>query len=96
MELMDLLVELHHIHHVGHPSEGCGSVEERHSKLPFPVEGIDEHDVPGEGHQEVVHDVRVFQVNNVVPNVVARVKHQFSTSIELNSFGRLVYSVCSF
>ena len=96
MKLVDLLVELHHIHDMGHPSKCCSRVEEGHGKLPFPVEGVDKHDVPREGHQEVVHDVRVFQINNVVPNVVAGVKHQFSASVELNCFGRLVHSVCSF
>ena len=96
MELVNLLVELHHIHNMGHPGKGRGRVEKGHGKLPFPVEGVDKHDVPREGHQEIVHDVWVFQINDVVPNVVAGVKHQFSASVELNCFGRLVYSVCSF
>ena len=61
---MDFLVEALPVEYVGHPGERVSHVEEGQRHLPSPEEWVDEEDVPGEGHQAVVHDVGVLQVHS--------------------------------
>lgn len=70
MNFVDLLVQRSQVLSVRHPSEACGQPEEGHGELPFPMEGVHERKVPRERHQEVVHDVRVLEVENTVLDVL--------------------------
>ena len=69
---------------MGQPCKPSCHVEERHCELPSPEERIDKHYIPGEGHEEVIHDVRIFEPNDVVSDVMTREEKEFSVSIELN------------
>ena len=93
---VDLLVKALPVHRVRQPGERVGSIEEGEGNLPGPEEGVDEEDVPGEGHEAVVEAVRVLEVNGRVLDVVARVQKQFSLSVEFHRLGWLVHSVCPF
>jgi len=58
---------------VGNPAEAVGEVEKAKSELPCPVEGVDEEDVPTEGHGGVQHNVGVLKVDSRVFDVITAV-----------------------
>jgi len=67
---MNFLVELFDVHAVRKPGKTCGQIEESQSQLPFPMERIDENNVPRNWHKKIIHNVGVFQVNDAVLDVV--------------------------
>ena len=83
VQLVDLLLEVLPVEHVGHPGEAAREVEEDLGELPGPAEGIDEEDVECEGDEGVVHNVGVLEVNSAVLDVVAGVKEELTITVEL-------------
>ena len=70
---VDLLVETLPVHDVRHPGEAGSTIEEWQGDLPGPEEGVDEEDVPREGHEAIIKAVGVFEVDSGVLNIVTRV-----------------------
>lgn len=85
VHLVKFLIKVLPVESVGQPSQGVAQIEEGESELPAHAEGVHEEDIPGEGHQAVVHDVGVLQIDLRVSYVIARVEEQLTFAIELNS-----------
>ena len=94
-EPVDFLVKALPVEHVGHPGERICHVEEGQSDLPGPEERIDEEDVPGEGHQAVIHDVWVLKIDCRMLDIVARVEEKFTLTVKLNSLAGFVDAISS-
>ena len=92
-EPVDFLVEALPVEDVGHPGERVGQVEEWQRDLPRPEEGVHEEDVPAEGHEAVVHDVGVLEIDGRMLDVVARVEKQLTLTVEFNGLAGLVDAI---
>ena len=64
--------------------------------MPRPHEWVDGEDVPGEGHQAVVHAVGVLQIDGRVLNIVATVQEKLTLSVEFDRLRWLVDTISSF
>lgn len=90
VDFVELLVQVLPVECVGHPGEAIGHIEESESKLPAHTERVAEENVPGEGNQTVVHDVRVLEIDGRVFDVIARVEQKLTLTVELDCLGGLV------
>lgn len=94
-EFVDFAVEGFPVHNVGHPGGAARTPEESAEHHPVPAEGVHEVPVDGEGDERIVHNVRVFEVDDRVLDVIARVEQDLSLSVEFNRLGRLIYFICA-
>ena len=92
-ELVDFLVQVLPVEHVGQPGEAVREVEEAERELPRHAEGVHEEEVPRDGNRAVEQAVGVLEVHSRVLDVVARVEQQFALAVEGERRARLVHLV---
>jgi hypothetical protein len=93
---MDFSIQVLPIQNMRQPSQTVSSIKERKSEVPWHSERIYEKDVPRKRDKSIIHNVRVFQIDLRVLNIVTRVQKHFSLSVELTSLRWLIHFVSSF
>jgi len=74
VQLVNFLIKMFPIQHMGHPSESISNVEHTQSYLPAHGERVNEEQIPTERYRSIQKYIRIFEVHNRVLDVVAGVE----------------------